>query len=177
MTIKAWNIEHEWQEPFVAKLTDRGATPHVVDAALSAIDDRCTATGKAALELFGEPTEYAQNVILPNTEAAKESQLRAIGLAVLGLIGMFVALWGWTGHVRSSDSVLGMNPWIVVVIGLVLCVGAAIADLALGNRADFSTSTPGTQQSGRALLVNRLAPWIIVALTLIGMLIIWLRYR
>ena len=128
MTIKQWNIPSQWQEPFVAKLTERGATGAVVNAALEAIDDKCKAEGEKPLALFGEPVPYAESVILPNTKAAAQSRVRAIALAVIGLIGMFLALWGWAEMRQDTDEVLGMAPAIPFAVGLLLVLGAAIAD-------------------------------------------------
>ena len=175
MTIKQWNIPSQWQEPFVAKLTERGATGAVVNAALEAIDDKCKAEGEKPLALFGEPVPYAESVILPNTRAAAQSRVRAIALAVIGLIGMFLALWGWAEMRQDTDEVLGMAPAIPFAVGLLLVLGAAIADAVLGNKADVITSAPGTGQKGMALLLNKLAPWIIVLLTGIGMLLLYIR--
>lgn len=175
MTIKAWNINSEWQEPFVARLTERGATGGVVNAALEAIDDKCKAEGEKPLALFGEPRAYADSVILPDTKDAAASRIRAIALAVLGLLGMFLTLWGWAGMQKDVDTLLGMSPVIPFVVGLVLVLGAAIADAVLGAKADVVTSTPGTSQKGSALLLNKLGPWIIVLLTAIGMLALWIR--
>lgn len=175
MTIKQWNIPSQWQEPFVAKLTERGATGAVVNAALEAIDDKCKAEGEKPLALFGDPVPYAESVILPNTEAAAQSRLRAIALAVIGLIGMFLALWGWAEMRQDTGKVLGMAPAIPFAVGLLLVLGAAIADAVLGNKADVITSAPGTGQKGMALLLNKLAPWIIVLLTGIGMLLLYIR--
>lgn len=175
MTIKAWNIPQEWQEPFVAKLTERGASGHIVNAALSAIDDRCTETGDDPQTLFGDPAEYADNVILPDTKAAAQSRVRAIVLALLGLVGMFLTLWGWTGMVQDTDKLIGLSPTLIFIVGALLCLGAAIADAVLGAKADVITGAPGQKPSGMALLLNKLGPWIIVLLTLIGMLIIHLR--
>lgn len=175
MTIKQWNIPSEWQEPFVAKLTERGATGAVVNAALEAIDDKCKAEGEKPLALFGEPVPYAESVILPGTKAAAESRVRAIALAVVGLVGMFLTLWGWAEMRQDTDKVLGMAPVIPFVVGLLLVIGAAVADAVLGSKADVIASAPGTGQKGMALVLNKLAPWIIVLLTGIGMVLLYFR--
>lgn len=177
MTIKQWNIPTEWQEPFVAKLNDRGATGAVVNAALEAIDDKCKVEGTGPQALFGEPVSYAESVILPNTKAAAESRIRAIALAVVGLIGMFLTLWGWAEMLQDTEKVLGMSPVIPFVVGLLLVIGAAVADALLGAKADVITSAPGAAQKGMALVLNKLAPWIIVLLTGIGMIALFLRNR
>lgn len=175
MTIKMWSIDSQWQEPFVAKLTQRGASGHVVNAALEAIDDKCIQTGESAQSLFGDPAKYADSVILPDTAAAEQSRIRAYVLVGVGLLGMFLALWGWTGMQQDTSKLIGLSPTLIFVVGALLCVGAAVTDAALGAKADIMTTTPGTSSGPMALLLNKLAPWIIVALTLVGMLIIYLR--
>lgn len=172
MTIKQWNIPSDWQEPFVAKLTERGASGTVVNTALEAIDDKCKAAGEEPLALFGEPRAYAESVILPDTKAASRSRTKAIALALLGLLGMFLTLWGWAAMQKDTDKLIGMSPVVIFVIGALLCLGAAIADALLGAKADVVHGAP---QKGSALLLNKLGPWIIVALTLVGMLLIWVR--
>ena len=37
--IKQWKVEPDWQEPFLAALADRGATPAQRDDALGDVDD------------------------------------------------------------------------------------------------------------------------------------------
>ncbi|NHN55700.1 hypothetical protein G9U51_07915 [Calidifontibacter sp. DB0510] len=176
MTTKKWNIEPEWQEPFVAALTRRGADGHAINGALSGVDQECLAKGKPARELFGDPEKYAEGIVLPGTQAAKASRARAIVLQIVGLIGMFLTLWGWTGMRRQVDSLLGMSPVVPFVIGLILTLGAAITDVVLGSRADVYALDPGQKPTGRQLFLNKIAPWLIVLLTLVGMLIIWARY-
>lgn len=65
------------------------------------------------------------------------------------------------------------------VVGLVLALVAAVADTVLGRAADVFQAPAGEDGApgGLAFVANRLAPWLIVALTLIGMLLIWIRYR
>ncbi|KNX36654.1 hypothetical protein VV01_05020 [Luteipulveratus halotolerans] len=178
MTIKAWRIEKDWQEPFVATLKDRGASAQVVGAALGKVDDALTASGKSAAEHFGDPRSYAAGVDISGSVDGRVSRIRAILLAVAGLIGLFLTLWGFTGMVRDGvDKIAGMPPVLPFVVGLVLVVGSAIADTLLGRHADvFQTPAGETEAPGAlALVLNRLAPWIIVALTLIGMLLIWIK--
>lgn len=108
------------------------------------------------------------------TPQAGASRLRALALAVAGLVGMFFALLGWTGMVRDASAVWGMKPLVWFVIGVVVAVAAAVADLVLGRRADF-TQTAG-RPSASATLVNRLLPWLIVAFMLVGMLVVKLTH-
>lgn len=173
--IKQWHIDSAWQEPFVARLKKRGASPKVIDAALEAIDDRLAEVGESAQEHFGDPEPYADDVVLPGSDAADRSRGLAIGLVVLGLIGMALTLVGWTGHVRDADTVLGMTPMIPTVLGLVLALGAAVADAALGAKADVYAAVEGG--GAKAVLLNKLAPWIIVALTFVGMVMVWVRWH
>lgn len=176
MTIKKWNVESAWQEPFVSALRSRGGDPKLINYQLERVDRTLAATGKPASEVFGNPQAYASTIHVPPSKASQRSKQLAIGLAVLGLIGMFLALWGWTG-IQKDAHVLGMSGWIPFVIGAVLALGAASADLALGARSDVYAFGPGERPTAWQLFVNKLAPWCIVLLTLIGMLVIWLRYR
>lgn len=177
MTIKAWHIDTEWQEPFVAALSKRGATPQAVNSALAKVDDALTKSGQKAAEQFGDPTEYAAAVDITGSIDGKVSRIRAILLAVAGLVGMFLALWGFTGLARDVDKVAGMPPWIPLVVGLLIVVAAAIGDTVLGHHADIFQTPAGEREAPGALafVLNRLAPWIIVALTGIGMLLIWIK--
>ena len=93
-------------------------------------------------------------------------------LAIAGLVGMFFALLGWTGMVTDATKVWGANPTIWFVLGLIIAVAAAVGDTVLGRHADF---TQGRADAGSTLL-NRLLPWIIVALTLVGMLVVKLTH-
>lgn len=115
--------------------------------------------------------------VVTGSEAAARSRLVAITVAVVGLIGMFIALLGWTGFAKSADSTVGASPWLVFIIGAVIAVGAAIFDLAAGSRSDIYAVAPGQRLTTTQFVLNMLAPWIIVALTIIGMIVIWLRYR
>lgn len=116
-------------------------------------------------------------------DEARSSRVAAIALLVAGLVGIFLALWGWAGVVLSSAqwwthrTVLGMSPWVAFVVGVVLVLGAAILDVVLGRRADVSQVAAGTEATPLQTLLNRLAPWILVVLTAIGVLLVWLRYR
>lgn len=118
-------------------------------------------------------TEHAP--IAPGSDAAERSRVIAITVAVVGLIGMFVALLGWTGMAKGSDSTVGIPPWSVFVIGAVITLGAAIFDLGAGSRSDVYVVPDGEQLTTTQFVLNKLAPWIIVALTVIGMIAIWLR--
>ncbi|MDE9366364.1 hypothetical protein PZ938_12200 [Luteipulveratus sp. YIM 133132] len=178
MTIKAWRVEKEWQEPFVEALQARGASAQVVGDALGKVDDALTRSGSTATAQFGDPRSYAATVDISGSVDQRVSRIRAILLAVAGLIGLFLALWGFTGMVREGvDTIAGMPPVLPFVVGLVIVVAAAVADTVLGRHADiFATPAGQTEAPGMlALVLNRLAPWIIVALTLIGMLLIWIK--
>lgn len=117
------------------------------------------------------------------TQEAGSSRRMAITLLVVGLVGMFLSLWGWAAVVLTNSqwwtdrTVLGLSGWVPFVVGLVLVVGAAIADVLLGRRADVSQVAAGAQATTLQTLLNRLAPWILVVLTAIGVLLVWLRYR
>lgn len=175
MTIKKWNVDSSWQEPFVSALRDRGADGKVIDGALERVDMALAATGKDAQAVFGDPAAYASTISVPETEDVNRSRELAIGLAVAGLIGMFLALWGWTGIQRDAH-VLGLPGWIPFIIGLLLAVGAAATDLAMGARSDVYAFAPGERPTPWQTFANKFAPWLIVLLTLIGVLLIWLKY-
>lgn len=113
----------------------------------------------------------------PGDEAAERSRLVAITVALLGLVGMFIALLGWTGIAKASDSTVGAPPWLVFVVGAVIVVGAAVFDLVAGTRSDVYTVAPGERLTTTQFVLNKLAPWIIVALTVVGMIGIWLRHH
>lgn len=115
--------------------------------------------------------------VSPGSAAAERSRIVAITVAVVGLVGMFVALLGWTGMVRDVDSTIGLPPWLIFVVGAVVTVAAAVFDLAAGARSDVFAVAPGQRLGTGQFVLNKLAPWIIVALTAIGMLIIWLRHH
>lgn len=115
--------------------------------------------------------------ITPGSAAAERSRLIAIAVAVVGLLGMFLALLGWTGVAQGADRAAGLPPWSVFVVGAVVVVGAAVFDLAAGSRSDVYVVAPGRQLTTTQFVLNKLAPWIIVALTIVGMVIIWLRQR
>lgn len=117
------------------------------------------------------------HVPVPGSEAAERSRLVAITVALIGLVGMFVALLGWTGMAKDVDSTVGAPPWLVFVIGAVITVGAAVFDLAAGSRSDVYVVAPGQQLTTAQFVLNKLAPWIIVALTIVGMIVIWLRHH
>ncbi|HWC23780.1 MAG TPA: hypothetical protein VG502_15910 [Flexivirga sp.] len=117
------------------------------------------------------------HVPVPGSEAAERSRLVAITVALIGLVGMFVALLGWTGMAKDVDSTVGAPPWLVFVIGAVITVGAAVFDLAAGSRSDVYVVAPGQQLMTAQFVLNKLAPWIIVALTIVGMIVIWLRHH
>lgn len=118
-----------------------------------------------------------QAPLLPGSSAAERSRVIAIVVAVVGLVGMFLALLGWTGLMRDTDAVAGLGPWVLFVLGAVITVGAAVFDLAAGQRSDVYVVPEGQRLTAVQFVLNRLAPWIVVLLTLVGMLIIWLRYR
>ncbi|GGB15889.1 hypothetical protein GCM10011492_02000 [Flexivirga endophytica] len=115
--------------------------------------------------------------VAPGSEAAERSRLVAITVAVVGLVGMFVALLGWTGVAKDVDSTIGLPPWLIFVVGAVVVVGAAVFDLAAGARSDVYVVAPDQQLTTMQFILNKLAPWIIVALTVVGMIAIWLRHH
>ena len=59
--IKQWKVEPDWQEPFLAALADRGATPAQRDDALGDVDDACIRQNKTAREIFGDPVAYGKD--------------------------------------------------------------------------------------------------------------------
>ena len=71
----------------------------------------------------------------------------------------------------------GLSPWVPFGVGLALVVLSALADAILGRRSDVFQVTEGTQPTPVQTLANRLAPWILVLITALGILLIWLRYR
>lgn len=173
--IKQWKVEPDWQEPFLAALADRGADPAARDEALGRVDDACIRENRTARELFGDPVAYGKEYPVSTPLTAREAaqaRTRAIVLALAGLVGMFFALLGWTGMVRDVDKVWGANPTIWFVLGLIIAVAAAIGDTVLGRKADFTQGQAGAGST----LVNRLLPWIIVVLTLVGMLVVKLTH-
>ena len=108
----------------------------------------------------------------PNSAAqAAKSRTLAIALAVAGLVGMFFALLGWSAHVHERHLVWFGLPLVWTTIGLLISVAAAAADSALGADADFTQNSRGAG----AKLANRFLPWIIVALTLLGMVLMSLK--
>lgn len=180
MTMRSWHVEHEWQEEFVASLRRRGASGQAVSRALTEVDERLGESGRTALEELGPAREYAEQVVVTtDAETERASRTRALLLALLGLVGMFLALWGITGVARQVDSLAGMAPKVPLVVGIVVVLAAAVADAALGRRADFVHAELGQAraQGAGALLLNRLGPWLVVLLTAVGMLLIWTRYR
>ena len=138
------------------------------------VDDGCPAL------VTVEPTQELDEGVAPSAglleaflpREAGQARTRAIVLALAGLVGMFFALLGWTGMVRDVDKVWGANPTIWFVVGLVIAIAAAIVDTLLGRKADFTQGETGAAST----LVNRLLPWIIVALTLIGLLVVKLTH-
>lgn len=101
-----------------------------------------------------------------------KSRTRALILAVTGLVGMFLALVGATGLAQDAG-VWGAKPAIWLTLGLIIAVASAVADAALGARADFTTGAAAKTRG--AVIMNRFLPWIIVVLTLIGIAIILVR--
>jgi hypothetical protein len=88
---------------------------------------------------------------------------------------MFIALLGWTGIAKDVDHTVGVAPWLIFAMGAVITVGAAVFDLAAGSRADVYVVPVDQQLTTMQFAFNKLAPWIIVGLTVIGMVAIWLR--
>lgn len=115
--------------------------------------------------------------VAPGSAAAERSRVIAVTVAVVGLLGMFVALLGWTGMMRDVGDTVGLPPWLIFVVGAVIAVGAAVFDLAAGTRSDVYTVPAGQRLTATQFVLNKLAPWIVVALTGVGMLIIWLQHR
>lgn len=115
--------------------------------------------------------------IQPGSAAAERSRVIAIGVAVVGLIGMFVALLGWTGIAKDVDRVAGLPVWLIFVLGAVIVVGAAVFDLLAGTRSDVYVVPSGQLLTTTQFVLNKLAPWIVVALTVVGMVVIWLRHH
>ena len=115
--------------------------------------------------------------ITPGSAAAERSRLTAVAVAVVGLLGMFLTLLGWTAVARDADNAAGLPPWLVFAVGAVVVLGAAVFDLAAGARSDVYAVAPGQQLTTTQFVLNKLAPWIIVALTVVGMVIIWLRHH
>lgn len=109
--------------------------------------------------------------------AAGHSRLVATAVAVVGLIGMFIALLGWTGVAREVDRTAGFPPWLVCALGAVIVVGAAVFDLVAGTGSDVYVVPPGRQPTTMQFVLNKLAPWIVVALTVVGIIAIWVRYH
>ncbi|KYH45788.1 hypothetical protein [Branchiibius sp. NY16-3462-2] len=118
-----------------------------------------------------------------STDAAKDSRITAVALLVVGLLGTFLTLWGWTGIRKNAVTwweeytTAGMSPWITFVVGLVLVLLSAIADAVLGRRSDVFQVAEGVEPTPLQTLANRLASWILVLITALGILLIWLRYR
>lgn len=116
-------------------------------------------------------------------EQARSSRAVAIVLLAAGLVGTFLALWGFAGVVLQNSqwwthrTTLGVSPWLPFVVGLVLVLGAAVVDVLLGRRADVSQVAMGAEATALQTFLNRLAPWILVVLTAIGLVLVWLRYR
>lgn len=115
--------------------------------------------------------------------AAKDSRAIAVVLLIAGLLGTFFALWGWTGVRKNAVTwwehytTAGMSPWIPFGVGLALVLLAAVADAILGRRSDVFQVAEGAEPTTLQTVANRLAPWLLVLITAVGILLIWLRYR
>jgi hypothetical protein len=95
---------------------------------LAEAEAHAAASGEPLREAFGDPKEYARQWAVP---PGRKRWRRIVPIALLAALGGFTLAWGATAiALDQSVPVLGLPPWVALVLGFALSLaGLALAPL------------------------------------------------
>jgi hypothetical protein len=113
-----------WETDFVVELRLLDVSGRQIGDALEQVRSHCAESGEDARTAFGDPAEYARSLGLPAQDVRFAGML--LGTAG-GLVGMFLALWGFTSWLDGETVAITVGRVVAAVV-LVL-----VAPLLLRN--------------------------------------------
>ncbi|MCK6211860.1 hypothetical protein KZX45_15030 [Georgenia sp. EYE_87] len=105
-----------WETDFVVELRLLDVPGHHIGDALEQVRSHCAESGEDAGTAFGDPAEYARSLGLPAQDVRFAGML--LGTAG-GLVGMFLALWGFTSWLDGEPVAITLGR-LVAAVALVL---------------------------------------------------------
>lgn len=105
-----------WETDFVVELRLLDVSGQDIGDALEQVRSHCAESGEDARTAFGDPAEYARSLGLPAQKVRFAGMLVGTGA---GLVGMFLALWGFTSWLDGETVAITVGR-IVAAVALVL---------------------------------------------------------
>lgn len=143
-------VDTAWEDDFIVELRLQDVDGRTIGDALAQTRSHCAESGQTAREAFGDPEAYARSLDLP-AQPSRETGLVA-ARSIIGLVGMFVALWGFTAWLDGEG--------LTVTVGRVaalLILTAAVLLIAWG--IGFIVRHPGWS----SLIMGSLVASVVVA--------------
>jgi hypothetical protein len=110
-----------WRDSLIVELRLRDVPGERIGEALAEVDAHCADSGQTPEEAFGDPVTYAASLISAYTPApAKPRPVRAAGLALVGLTGVFGVLNGVDAVADGGPGTLSAGELACAVAGAVL---------------------------------------------------------
>ncbi|GAA4288520.1 hypothetical protein [Georgenia daeguensis] len=106
----------EWETDLVVELRLLDVSGRDIGDALEQVRSHCAESGEDARTAFGDPAEYARSLGLPAQDVRLAGMLLATGG---GLVGMFLALWGFTSWLDGETVAITVGR-VVAAVALVL---------------------------------------------------------
>jgi len=110
-------VDTGWETDFVVELRLRDVNGRHIGEALEQVRSHCAESGENVHEAFGDPAAYARSLELPVQDGGAARMLLS---TAGGLVGMFLALWGFTAWLDGEDFILTVG--YAVVAGVMALV-------------------------------------------------------
>jgi hypothetical protein len=101
-----------WETDFVVELRLLDVSGQHIGDALEQVRSHCAESGDDARTAFGDPAEYARSLGLPAQDVRFAGMLLATGG---GLVGMFLALWGFTSWLDGETVAITVGRLVAAV--------------------------------------------------------------
>ena len=106
-------VGNGWETDFVVELRLLDVSGEHIGDALEQVRSHCAESGEDARTAFGDPAEYARSLGLPAQDVRFAGML--LGTAG-GLVGMFLALWGFTAWLDGEAVAVTLGRLVAAVV-------------------------------------------------------------
>lgn len=114
----------KWRDTLIFQLRMDDVPGDRIGDILLEVESHLAESGELPQEAFGDPKAYATSRV---TDADRAPDTMGILIIIaLSFFGSMLYVMGAMGAGRESESVLGLNPWILLAVGAALLVLTAL---------------------------------------------------
>lgn len=119
-------LDTGWENDFIVELRLRDVDGRSIGDALAQVRSHSGESGQSMHEAFGDPAAYARSLDLPTAPSSDTGIVAA--RSVLGLIAMFLTLWGFMAWLDGEGFTLtvGRVVMLLLLTGAVLLIARGI---------------------------------------------------